>query len=40
MSLKDVIRQNSGLIGLIIVYEKKKNKEFKLKSAITEGEIY
>ena len=24
MSLKDVIRQNSGLIGLIIVYEKKK----------------
>lgn len=24
MSLKDVIRQNSGLIGLIIVYEKKR----------------
>lgn len=27
MSLKDVIRQNSGLIGLIIVYEKKKKNE-------------
>lgn len=26
MSLKDVIRQNSGLIGLIIVYKKKKRK--------------
>ena len=24
MSLKDVIRQNSGLIGLIIVYKKRK----------------
>lgn len=24
MSLKDVIRQNSGLIGLIIVYKKKR----------------
>lgn len=29
MSLKDVIRQNSGLIGLIIVYEKKKKKNEK-----------
>lgn len=31
MSLKDVIRQNSGLIGLIIVYEKKKNEKHLIK---------
>lgn len=31
MSLKDVIRQNSGLIGLIIVYKKKKNEKHPIK---------